>query len=109
MDKSSRYPSVLYHYTITNKYIIFISLTNQIVTNGGDILIGIASDEEYRAKRIPGYVCCSFMGAFMKVSISGTILWKMRTVPNNGGVASAYSGAGIWGSAPAIVRILSTI
>jgi hypothetical protein len=45
------------------------------------------------------------MGAFLKVSLNGNILWKMRTVPNNGGVASGYSGAGIWGSAPAIVSL----
>jgi polyvinyl alcohol dehydrogenase (cytochrome) len=73
-----------------------------MIGSDGSIFVGIASNEEYIAGVVNNYPCCKFMGAMFKLSLHGVIQWKFRTIPNNNGASTGYSGAGIWGSAPAL-------
>ncbi|GBB84842.1 hypothetical protein RclHR1_11400006 [Rhizophagus clarus] len=67
------------------------------------VYIGVSSGEEGAASDIPGYVCCTFRGSFVKLDLkTGEVLWKTFMVPDNYGRPDLYSGNAVWGSAPAI-------
>ena len=62
------------------------------------VLVGVSSIEETLAAA-PGYPCCSFRGSVVALDvITGQIIWKTYMAPGIPG----YSGAGVWGSTPAV-------
>ncbi|KAL0491556.1 PvaA [Acrasis kona] len=67
------------------------------------VFVGTAASEEGAANRIPGYKCCTFQGRMFALSAdNGTILWSVRTLPDNKGDHKGYSGNSLWGSAAPI-------
>lgn len=67
----------------------------------GKIFIGSSSNEEYGAAIIPGYKCCSFIGAMNGLTFKNNrfkLLWSQPMVP----IGSSFAGAAIWGSQPSI-------
>lgn len=70
-------------------------VTQSATVHDGRVYVGVASMEEALA----GFVgfCCSFRGSMLALDVdTGAILWRTYMVP------PGYSGAAIWGSAPAI-------
>lgn len=70
-------------------------VTQSATVHDGRVYVGLASMEEALA----GFVgfCCSFLGSMLALDVdTGAILWKTYMAP------AGYSGAAIWGSAPAI-------
>lgn len=78
-------------------------VTQSAQVNGSTAYVGTASNEEAFANRdlsggVP-YTCCSFRGSVSALDVmSGKVKWKTYTVPDEPG----YSGAAVWGSAPAV-------
>jgi polyvinyl alcohol dehydrogenase (cytochrome) len=76
-------------------------ITGSPVFDGTTVYVGVSSNEEGLA-RDPGYLCCTFRGSMVALDVvTGRILWKTYTVPDNNGLANLYSGNAIW-SPPAI-------
>ncbi len=76
-------------------------ITGSPVAFNNVIYVGVSSIEEGLADR-SGYDCCTFRGSLVALEANtGKIIWKTYTVPDNQGVATAYSGGAIW-QAPAI-------
>ncbi|CAI5482282.1 unnamed protein product [Closterium sp. Yama58-4] len=51
----------------------------------------------------PAYPCCTFIGSVVKLKIvDGAKVWQTFTLPPNGGNASLYAGAAVWGANPSI-------
>jgi polyvinyl alcohol dehydrogenase (cytochrome) len=72
-------------------------ITQSATVHDGRVFIGTASQEEAMSAFVPGYVCCSFRGSMAALDLeTGAILWKTWMVP------TGFSGAAIWGSAPAV-------
>lgn len=76
-------------------------VTQSATVHDGRVYVGVASQEEGLAAAGFGgganYACCSFRGSMLALDIeTGAILWKTYMVP------TGYSGAAIWGSAPAV-------
>ncbi|HEY6055083.1 MAG TPA: PQQ-binding-like beta-propeller repeat protein [Gaiellaceae bacterium] len=86
-------------------------LTASPLVVNGVVYQGVASSEE-AAAIFPSYPCCTFRGSLVAVdAMTGGILWKTYTVPDNGGLACTtqnpatgcgYSGGAVWGSTPAL-------
>ena len=71
-------------------------ITGSPVVVGSTVIVGVSSNEEGLADQ-PGYVCCTFRGSLVALNANtGAILWKTYTVPDNGGLATGYSGGAIW-------------
>ncbi|KAL8793209.1 MAG: hypothetical protein Q9195_004145 [Heterodermia aff. obscurata] len=69
----------------------------------GKVFIGSSSNEEYGAAIIPGYKCCSFIGAMNGLAFEHNrlkLLWSKPMVP----IGSKFAGASVWGSQPSIDR-----
>jgi polyvinyl alcohol dehydrogenase (cytochrome) len=68
-----------------------------ISSDGKTAYVGVASFEEALSAFIPGYVCCSFRGSMLALSVeTGKILWKTYMIP------PGFSGGAVWGSSPVI-------
>ncbi|KAB5518840.1 quinon protein alcohol dehydrogenase-like superfamily [Coniochaeta sp. 2T2.1] len=76
----------------------------------GILYAGVASAEELAAGSVPGYQCCSFVGNVVALKFD-RFAWQFKTVWNldmlpprseNPKERSDWSGAGVWGSQPAI-------
>jgi polyvinyl alcohol dehydrogenase (cytochrome) len=78
--------------------------TQSPVVYNGVVYVGVASSEEGVAAFIPNYPCCHDRGSFSAVNATtGQIIWQTyMTVPG-------YSGAGVWGSTPAIDPSTNTV
>ncbi|CAI7817509.1 unnamed protein product [Closterium sp. NIES-53] len=78
-----------------------------VVTGSGTayrngLYVGVSSAEEVFASN-PTYPCCTFIGSVVKLNIvSGAKVWQTFTLPPNGGNASLYAGAAVWGANPSI-------
>jgi polyvinyl alcohol dehydrogenase (cytochrome) len=76
-------------------------ITGSPVVHENTVYVGVSSQEEGLA-RDPTYPCCTFRGSMVALNaITGQILWKTFTVPDNQGLTDQYSGNAIW-SPPAI-------
>lgn len=67
----------------------------------GSLFIGSSSLEELAADRVPGYVCCTFIGTMNAFTLENDrfrLLWSQDMIP----LGSNFSGAAIWGSQPSI-------
>ena len=67
----------------------------------GRIFVGSSSSEELGADVIPGYKCCSFIGAMNGLAFkhdSFELLWSKPMIP----AKSNFTGGAIWGSQPSI-------
>jgi polyvinyl alcohol dehydrogenase (cytochrome) len=71
-------------------------ITGPPVVAGNTIYVGVSSNEESLATN-PAYPCCTFRGSIVALNANtGTMLWKLYTVPDNGGMAGGYSGNAVW-------------
>ncbi|MBF0316095.1 MAG: PQQ-binding-like beta-propeller repeat protein [Oligoflexia bacterium] len=79
-------------------------ITQSPVVYNGVVYVGVSSMEEELPKALGRlYHCCKFRGSMVALDArTGKILWKTYTVPDHLGRSTEYSGAAIWGSAPAI-------
>ncbi|HWC95492.1 MAG TPA: PQQ-binding-like beta-propeller repeat protein [Candidatus Sulfopaludibacter sp.] len=60
------------------------------------VFVGVSSSEESLATD-PSYPCCTFRGSVVALDVrTGKILWKVFTVPDNGGMTGGYSGNAVW-------------
>src|SRR4051812_6141757 len=76
-------------------------ITGSPVFHGTTVYVGVSSNEEGLATN-PAYPCCTFRGSMVALDVvTGRILWKTYTVPDNKGLTNLYSGNAIW-SPPAI-------
>ena len=76
-------------------------ITGSPVIHDNKVYVGVSSQEEGLAAD-PAYPCCTFRGSMVALDVlTGKILWKTFTVPDNGGQTNQYSGNAIW-SPPAI-------
>jgi polyvinyl alcohol dehydrogenase (cytochrome) len=76
-------------------------ITGSPVFHGTTVYVGVSSQEEGLAED-PTYPCCTFRGSMVALdALTGEILWKTFTVPDNMGLTNQYSGNAIW-SPPAI-------
>jgi polyvinyl alcohol dehydrogenase (cytochrome) len=76
-------------------------ITGSPVVHENTVYVGVSSQEEGLATN-PAYPCCTFRGSMVALDVlTGKILWKTFTVPDNGGRTDQYSGNAIW-SPPAI-------
>src|SRR5258705_5648113 len=76
-------------------------ITGSPVFHGTTVYVGVSSNEEGLATN-PTYPCCTFRGSMVALDVvTGRILWKTFTVPDNQGLTNLYSGNAIW-SPPAI-------
>jgi polyvinyl alcohol dehydrogenase (cytochrome) len=72
-------------------------VTTSPTVSGGTVFVGVASNEEGLAGFVPGFPCCQARGSVVAVQASnGRLKWKTYTLP------AGYSGAGVWGSNPAV-------
>lgn len=84
----------------------FAVLTGSPSVDGDYAYFGVSSREELVSAFIPDYVCCSFVGAFIKLRISdGAVIHYFPLIdpalePGPGG----YSGVAAWGSQPVIYK-----
>src|SRR5262245_17105056 len=79
-------------------------ITQSPVVFGGVVYVGVTSLEEGNVAFIPNAPCCSARGYFNAVNATtGTLLWQTYMTP------IGYSGAGIWGSTPAIDQSTRTV
>jgi polyvinyl alcohol dehydrogenase (cytochrome) len=87
-------------------------ITSNPVNVGNEIVVGVASNEEFDATQA-GYPCCSFRGAVVALNATtGQIMWKTYTIPSsssggdsnqpcaapNGPSGCDYSGGAVWGT-----------
>jgi len=71
-------------------------ITGSPVVAGNIVYVGVSSNEESLATD-PAYPCCSFRGSVVAIdAVSGRMLWKTYTVPDNGGAPDGYSGGAVW-------------
>ena len=71
-------------------------ITGSPVVAGNIVYVGVSSNEESLATD-PAYPCCSFRGSVVALdAVSGRMLWKTYTVPDNGGAPGGYSGGAVW-------------
>ena len=76
-------------------------ITGSPVVHGSTVYVGVSSGEEALAVN-PAYPCCTFRGSMVALDVvTGRIVWKTFTVPDNSGLPNLYSGNAIW-SPPAI-------
>jgi len=76
-------------------------ITGSPVFNGATVYVGVSSNEEGLSAN-PAYPCCTFRGSMVALdAVTGSMLWKTYTVPDNEGRANLYSGNAIW-SPPAL-------
>jgi polyvinyl alcohol dehydrogenase (cytochrome) len=76
-------------------------VTQSPVVYGGRVYVGVSSLEETAAKL--AYPCCSFQGSMLALdAATGRIVWRTPMLPDNGRAPGGFSGAAVWGSAPAI-------
>ena len=76
-------------------------ITGSPVVHGNMVYLGVSSGEEALAVN-PAYPCCTFRGSMVALDVlTGRIVWKTFTVPENNGLPNLYSGNAIW-SPPAI-------
>jgi len=76
-------------------------ITGSPVFHGSMVYVGVSSGEEALAVN-PAYPCCTFRGSMVALDVvTGRIVWKTFTVPDNNGLPNLYSGNAIW-SPPAI-------
>jgi outer membrane protein assembly factor BamB len=73
----------------------------------GSLFIGVSSVEWLGDAVIPGYKCCSFVGNLVSLAYDGTtsefiVHWNISTVPVDEAGSGEWTGAGAWGSQPAI-------
>jgi len=79
-------------------------ITQSPVVFGGVVYVGVTSLEEGNIAFIPNAPCCSARGYFNAVNATtGTLLWQTYMTP------PGYSGAGVWGSTPAIDAATRTV
>lgn len=75
----------------------FALITSSPTVVGGTVYVGVASLEEGIAGFDPNYPCCKARGSFVAVQANnGRMKWKTYMAP------AGYSGAGVWGSNPAV-------
>src|SRR3982074_3145515 len=75
----------------------FPVITASPVVAGGNVYVGMTSNEEFAAGSDPTYKCCSVSGSVVAVTAAtGTKIWQTLTVPNG------YSGGAVWGSNPVV-------
>ncbi|HJV68954.1 PQQ-binding-like beta-propeller repeat protein [Ideonella sp.] len=75
----------------------FALITSSPTVVGGTVYVGVASLEEGIAGFDPNYPCCKARGSVAAVQANnGRLKWKTYTLP------AGYSGAGVWGSNPAV-------
>ncbi len=81
-----------------------LSVTTQSpVVYGNRVFVGVSSLEEAASKL--GYDCCSFRGSMLALDVAtGRILWKTYMTPPAANIFAKpdFTGAAVWGSAPAI-------
>ena len=97
-------------------------VTSNPVAYGNEIVVGVASNEEFDAAN-PNYPCCGFRGAVVALDAStGKLLWKTYTVPSNstGGdtntpcassnpaAGCGYTGGAVWAT-PTIDPLTSQV
>jgi polyvinyl alcohol dehydrogenase (cytochrome) len=74
-------------------------ITGSPVVSNGKVYVGVSSNEEGLATD-PAYPCCTFRGSMVSLDANtGALLWKVYTVPDNGGAPGGYSGNAIWSPA----------
>lgn len=76
----------------------FPVITGSPVVAGGNVYVGMTSNEEFAAAAGSLYYpCCSVRGSLVAVNAKkGTVVWQTFTVP------SGYSGGAVWGSNPVV-------
>ena len=71
-------------------------ITQSATIYGGQVFVGVASQEEALAAFAPGYQL-SFRGSFMALDLyTGVVRWKTVLAPQG------YTGNAVWGSSPAV-------
>jgi len=71
-------------------------ITQSATVQGGQVFVGVASQEEALAAFLPGYQL-SFRGSMLALDLdTGRMLWKTLMAP------AGYTGNSVWGSSPAI-------
>jgi polyvinyl alcohol dehydrogenase (cytochrome) len=81
----------------------FPVITASPVVAGGNVYVGMTSNEEFAASN-SGYVCCSASGSVVAVNAAtGVKLWQTLTV------ALGYSGGAVWGSNPVVDEARRTV
>ncbi|MEU9829790.1 outer membrane protein assembly factor BamB family protein [Micromonospora chersina] len=77
-------------------------LTQSPVVHKGVVYLGVSSGEEGAAAD-PSYPCCTFRGSLVATdAVTGRVLWKSYTIPDQGPTIDVFSGAPIWGGTPMI-------
>jgi polyvinyl alcohol dehydrogenase (cytochrome) len=77
-------------------------ITGSPVVYDGIVYVGVTSREEGLATQ-QSYPCCVSRGSLVALDVqTGKRIWQTYMVPDNGGKADGYSGAGIWDSTPVI-------
>ena len=70
-----------------------VIVTTSPIVLGDRLYVSTSSMEQAYARRTPGYVCCTFRGSMVAVDArTGAIVWQSFVLPDNGGVAGAFSG-----------------
>jgi polyvinyl alcohol dehydrogenase (cytochrome) len=66
-------------------------ITGSPVVHGTTVYVGVSSSEEGLATD-PAYPCCTFRGSMVALdAVTGRMLWKTFTVPDNKGQTNQYS------------------
>ncbi|KAG2494425.1 hypothetical protein HYH03_007477 [Edaphochlamys debaryana] len=75
-------------------------VTASVSVAAGSVFVGVSSLEELAALSTE---CCTFRGSVKRLDLAtGALMWTFFTVPPNGGRTDSWSGAAVWGSAPAV-------
>jgi polyvinyl alcohol dehydrogenase (cytochrome) len=82
---------------VDDQFSAIVTQSAVVSPDGKTAYVGVASFEEALSAFIPGYVCCTFRGSVLALSVeTGQILWKTFVIP------SGFSGGAVWGSTPVI-------
>lgn len=79
----------------------------------GRVFVGVASQEEAAADRVPGYACCSFVGNMVGVDFNRdtrqlVLAWNTNMI-TDADFGQGWSGAAVWGSQPSIDEMRSQV
>jgi len=97
---NSKTGALVWKTQVDPEFSAIVSQSAQVV--GTTAYVGVASNEEAYAASAYNqgtFNCCTFRGSMLALDTkTGAIKWQTYTVP------TGYSGAGVWGSTPAIDR-----